>query len=439
MAERLLQLHECTEFGLTLRARPPAVVHGAAFLLTVLVGSAITWASLTRASLVVKGVGRVRPVNVPTKVYSFGNSEVLSASTGGRVIEVNYRQGKLVHKGDVLIRLDTEKLKADIVKREQTIKAAEEELKKLEQMDDVLADQHDTTRSQSEAELRQAEMEIREEREKRASERRSAEIALELAEETERRARRLAARSAGSLEDLEKAVSRVHEEKERLAKASLEVPQGRLDVLRRKIELVDREFSTKKKELDIKRTNRTAERDSERIELANLQAQLKNGELRATVEGIVTSEEVKVGDRIEPNRPIVEIAEQAGFCFELEIGSEDVGLLSVGLPVKIKLDAYDFQRYGTLDGEIIFISPDSGVPQGRGQETGPVAAAGPSATANRPPTYLVRVRMSADVIGRGEFTGQVKLGMTGQAEVVTGEETILTIFTKRIRQAFSLT
>jgi multidrug resistance efflux pump len=432
MAERLLQLHECTEFGLTLRARPPAIVHGAAFLLALLVGSAITWASVTRASLVVKGAGRVRPVNVPTKVYSFGNSETLSASNGGRVIEVNYRQGDLVPKGKVLIRLDTERLRGDIIKREQAIRAAEEELKKLEQMDEVLADQHDTTRSQAQAELRQAEMEIREEKEKRASERRSAAIALELAEETERRARRLYARSAGSLEDLEKSTNRVHEEKERLAKASLDVPQGRLDVLRRKVDLVDREFSTKKKELDIKRTNRTAERDAEGVGLRNLQAQLKNGELKATVDGIVTSEEVKVGDRIEPNRPIVEIAEQSGFCFELEVGSEDVGLLSVGLPVKIKLDAYDFQRYGTLDGEITFISPDSGVAQAQGVETNSGKAA------NRPPTYLVRVRMIGDVIGHGEFTGQIKLGMTGHAEVVTGEETILTIFTKRIRQAFSL-
>jgi multidrug efflux pump subunit AcrA (membrane-fusion protein) len=128
----------------------------------------------------------------------------------------------------------------------------------------------------------------------------------------------------------------------------------------------------------------------------------------------------------------VEIAEQAGFCFELEVRSQDVGLLSVGLPVKIKLDAYDFQRYGTLEGEITFISPDSGVPQARGQETSP------SAAAPRPPTYLVRVRLIGDTIGHGELKGQVKLGMTGQADVVTGEETILTIFTKRIRQAFSL-
>ena len=68
------------------------------------------WASYPDMVLLAGGT----PVSVPTKIYSFGNSEVLSASTGGRAIEVHYRQGDLVHKGDVLIRMETERLETDI-------------------------------------------------------------------------------------------------------------------------------------------------------------------------------------------------------------------------------------------------------------------------------------------------------------------------------------
>jgi multidrug resistance efflux pump len=53
---------------------------------------------------------------------------VLSASVGGRVVEVNVREGDEVHQGDVMIRLDTGQLDTEIARRRRTIQAAEEEL-----------------------------------------------------------------------------------------------------------------------------------------------------------------------------------------------------------------------------------------------------------------------------------------------------------------------
>ena len=80
-----------------------------------------------------------------------------------------------------------------------------------------------------------------------------------------------------------------------------------------------------------------------------------------------------------------------------------------------------FQKYGTLDGTVDFISPDSVVVEGR-----PGAA------------YLVRVAVAGDAVGRGDLTGQVKLGMAGHAEIVTGEESLLKLLVNKIRQSISL-
>jgi HlyD family secretion protein len=42
-----------------------------------------------------------------------------------------------------------------------------------------------------------------------------------------------------------------------------------------------------------------------------------------------------------------------------QISTAESGFLRVGLPVKIKLDAYPFQDYGIIPGELIKISPNT--------------------------------------------------------------------------------
>jgi multidrug efflux pump subunit AcrA (membrane-fusion protein) len=129
--------------------------------------------------------------------------------------------------------------------------------------------------------------------------------------------------------------------------------------------------------------------------------------LRAPLDGVITSGDVKVGDLLSSGQPVVEIAEQKGFLFEVSVPSEEVGHLQVGMSARIKLDAFDYQKYGTLEGTVRFISPDSGVAEGQ-----------------RAPSYLVRIELAGEEVGRGDFHGRVKLGMAGQAEIVTGQEAL---------------
>jgi hypothetical protein len=53
-------------------------------------------------------------------------------------------------------------------------------------------------------------------------------------------------------------------------------------------------------------------------------------------------------------------------------------------------------------------------------------------------TYVVKIQLEGEGTGRGEFRGRVKLGMAGQAEIVTGQERLLTLLAKKIRQTISL-
>jgi HlyD family secretion protein len=414
-------LADATEFRLTLQARPPRIIHGTLLLLATLLGAALLWSAVTTADLVVRAAGRVRPVTSPMRVINGGSGEVFSASVGGRVVAVHFREGEEVRQGDVLVRLDTERLENEIAKRRRALQAGEDEVAELHHLETLLAQQFASTKAKSEAELMQARDEIQQAQDRQAADRRLAELEVKNAAYEEGQSRKLAERGLVALDTLRKATVRLHEAKEKWDKARLPVEQGRLAVLRRALELAEREYAMRRQELQTKQGIKQGEVETIRIELANLELEHQQAIIRAPIDGIVTTGDVKVGDLLERGKPVVEVAAQQGFHFEAAVPSEEVGHLRVGMPARIKLDAYDYQRYGTVAGTVVFVAPDSGMPAG--QHTA---------------TYLVKIQLEGEELGRGEFRGRVKLGMAGQAEIVTGQERLLTLLVKKIRQTISL-
>jgi multidrug resistance efflux pump len=416
----VLNLAECTAFRQTLLARPPRFAHGAVVLLAGLLGTALAWSALTPADLVVRAPGRVRPPDTPEKVFSAARAEVLSASTGGRVVAVHFREGDEVREGALLIRLETEHLDNEIAKQRRALQAVEEELANLRHLEALTARQLEAARAKAEAELAQAQEDVTQAEERRAVDIRLAEVMLRNAQDEEARARRLADAAAVSRAEQEKSVALLGEAEQRLVKARLPVAVGRLQVARRAREQLESDYAIKRKELELRRQVKDGELAAARIELANRQLERKQAEIRAPIAGVVTRGDIKVGDVLEAGKAAVEIARRTGFLFEVTVPSEDFGHLQVGMPARIKLDPYDYQRYGTLSGTVCFLSPDSGVAEGQ--------------KAN----YTVRIALEGDRLGRGEFQGQVKLGMSGEADIVTGQESLLALLVKRIRQTISL-
>jgi HlyD family type I secretion membrane fusion protein len=419
--DRVLDLADCTEFRLALEARPPRLVHGTVILVSALVGAALLWAALTEADLVVRAAGRVRPGATPTKVFSAARGEAFSASPGGRVLEVHFREGDEVRRGDVLLRLDAERLDNEIAKHKRAVRAGEEELAQLARLGELSAWQFEAARAKAEAELAQAREAAHQAKERQAADVRLARVELEIARDEEARLRRLVGQQAAAMAELVKAVARLREAKERLERTRLPVDEGEVEVLRRALAVTEKDHALRGAELVLRQGARQAEVEAARLELANLELERRHAVLRAPLDGVVTAGDVKVGDLLEAGKPVVEIAAQAGFRFEMAVPGEEVGRLRVGMPARIKLDAYDYQRYGTAPGTVCFIAPDSSIADGR-QTT----------------SYLVRIELAGEEVGRGDLRGRVKLGMAGRAEIVTEREGLLALLLKRIRQSISL-
>jgi HlyD family secretion protein len=102
---------------------------------------------------------------------------------------------------------------------------------------------------------------------------------------------------------------------------------------------------------------------------------------------------------------------------EVSVAARDMGHLAVGDPARIKLDAFPFQKYGTISGKVTSISQDSYAPQN---------STGTGGTA--PVYYKVRVALGPMTL-RGLPEGFAMLpGLTVQAEINAGQRSVISYF-----------
>jgi hemolysin D len=426
--ETILQLDDCSELRQTLAARPPRIVYGTALLMALLLVAVLAWSALVKANLVVRASGRIRPAEIPTRIFISG-----SADPESRVIEAPFEIGDEVKRGDVLLRLDTVHVDNRIAKLERTAAAAEEELEKLNGLETLLGQQLEAAREKALSELGQAETALRTSADRRASEVRSAQSVHAAAEDRWRRVQQLFEKNATSQEEKVKAQSALDEAREKLVQLELPLDEGQVVIARRAAELVNREFAVRTMELEARIAAKRGEAEAARKELTNLYVQREESVLKAPVDGVVISGRVQVGDVPQPGKSVLEISQQRRYRLEALVPSGDMGEIRVGMPVRIKFDAYDYQRYGILQGEVAYLSPDSNTSASVALTTGDSAK-----PAGSPAMFLVRVDLNDDHVGRGDLHGPVKLGLGATAEFVTEQRSLLAVAFKRLRHSISL-
>jgi HlyD family secretion protein len=83
--------------------------------------------------------------------------------------------------------------------------------------------------------------------------------------------------------------------------------------------------------------------------------------VRSPIDGIIFELPVeKPGPVVESGQIVAQIApKNAALILKAQMPSQQSGFLKVGMPVKIKFDAYPFQDYGVVQGRVSWISPDS--------------------------------------------------------------------------------
>ncbi|MDR2652305.1 MAG: HlyD family secretion protein [Prevotellaceae bacterium] len=97
------------------------------------------------------------------------------------------------------------------------------------------------------------------------------------------------------------------------------------------------------------------------IETKLAQIEIQNAEtvVTATVDGIIQHiENINDGSYIHAGQKLIEIAPDGNLLAECYVTSNDIGLLVKNLPVRMQVDAFNYNQWGMLDGKIVDIAED---------------------------------------------------------------------------------
>ncbi len=147
---------------------------------------------------------------------------------------------------------------------------------------------------------------------------------------------------------------------------------------------------------------------SEDVAKASLRSSFR--ELRAPVSGTVSQLQVHTeGGVVEGAKPLLSLVpDKARLEAEVMIDNSDIGFVRTGMPVKVKLQAFPYTRYGMIPGTVVGISPEA-VQVKEGQ----------------PPVYKARIALDRSYVVANGAQVPLRPGMIASADIVTGKRTLL--------------
>ena len=153
--------------------------------------------------------------------------------------------------------------------------------------------------------------------------------------------------------------------------------------------------------------------------LTSIGDRVDRAELRAPVDGTVNRIALKtIGGVVEPAARLVEIVPlDDELKIIAKVQPNEIAFIRPGQPAKVKITAYDPQKYGSLDGELVRIGASS-VSDNEGAAF-----------------FEIEVRTLKNYMGDESNPLPITAGMVADVEIITGKRTILEYMMKPILRA----
>ncbi len=145
--------------------------------------------------------------------------------------------------------------------------------------------------------------------------------------------------------------------------------------------------------------------------------------VRSSVRGTIKQIMINtVGGVIRPGQDLVEVVPlEDTLLIEAQIRPADIAFLRPDQEAMVKISAYDFAIYGGLKAKVEHISADTIIDETKKNES----------------FYLVRLRTDKSYLGRDDKQLPIIAGMTASVDILTGEKTVLDYLLKPILRAQS--
>ena len=146
----------------------------------------------------------------------------------------------------------------------------------------------------------------------------------------------------------------------------------------------------------------------------------KSQVLTAPVDGTVQTVGITtIGGVVTSAQPVISIVPQnAELIVEADVLNQDIGYVFEGQDVSVKLDTFSFQKYGTVDGKIIYVSPSAVEDERKGL------------------VYKIKISIDRNSFNINGSNVPISSGMSGTAEIKLEERRIIEFFLEPIFEYF---
>ena len=403
------------------------------WLVTLLLICALVWANYAVLDEVTTGLGKAIP---SSKIQTIQNLE------GGIVAEIFVREGQVVNKGDVLLRLDGTRFLSNQEESEVDRMALLAKLERLgaeadgralaipeeilQQAPQLAEDERgfyqarqNRLRSEQEIltqQLMQKQQEVAEFRSKQQQYRSS--LAL-IQRELDMSVPLVGTGAISEVEVLRLRRSMV-DVRGALDATTLALPRAEAAVneIRSRLEQVELAFRSEAfKELNEVRTQLN------RITATSMaiEDRVSRTTVVSPVHGVIKQLRVNtIGGVVQPGSDLLEIVPlEDSLLIEAQVRPQDIAFLHPGQRAMVKISAYDYTIYGGLKANLEMISADTIIDQeGRS-------------------FYLIQVRTDRNFLGTPENPLVIIPGMVATVDIITGEKSVLDYMLKPVLKARS--
>ncbi len=377
---------------------------------------AVPWAMICKVDEVSTATGKLEPK---------GRTIQLDAPIMGTIETVHVQEGQTVTKGQPLIEFETDRIIAELEQAEQQLEGLKNRLTQLELGKNQIAvsirlqeQQYQAQVGEQQAQLRQAQQQLT--FDQAAID--SSNALLSKDHDQVSRLRRLEAEGVVSSLQREEAERTLIENQRQLEQSRTELAKTRTEIQKQQStherilkegKLAATQSQKQLQELDAQIADvRTQVSQTEAL-IASLHYQQQQHIVTAPVSGTVFQLPQKNPGAVVPaSQNLAQLApENAPLVLRTTMESRQTGFLTVGLPAKVKFDAYPFQQYGIVPGRVAYISPDSQVqqlPDGRQKQV-----------------YQVDIALEKEFISQGTEQIIFSPGQAATAEVIVRQRRLI--------------
>ncbi len=352
------------------RSRIPSVLLGFILLFLII---AVIWASTAQLDHVIRGTG---------EVVTSAQTQRISSLEGGLLRQINVREGDLVEAGTLLAELDPTQSESSFGQMRQQQLAlqarlarlrAEHEGRALDFPVELSAQAPEVVAAEQSAHIQRKEVhliersvlegQVAQQRNALIDARAEADVAkrqLALVQREHRVTQDLVERQLEAELSLLASQRQLNDAEARVQKAELAIETAE-SALNEAEDRLAQHDATFRRDVGLEIADTAGRLAEVREQIRGLQDRLSRTNLRAPMAAMVNTINVRtIGGVIQPGEPILELTPvNVPVQVQAEILPKDIAFMELGQIVNIKLTAYDFARFGGLEGEIVFVGSDA--------------------------------------------------------------------------------